>query len=141
MAVVNLLEQTGSLGDISGNRVVKGMTMPGHLGSEKTTVQNLEIVKVDVANNILLVKGSIPGAKKSFVIIKQAVKGLPTKEAIKLVDVKEVVKMNELIERAKKFNIEVTVGMTSAELEPLILNAEAEQAAQAAKEKEGCWRR
>lgn len=130
------VRQTGSLGDISGNRVVKGMTMPGHLGSEKTTVQNLEIVKVDVVNNILLVKGSIPGAKKSFVIIKQAVKGLPTKEAIKLVDVKEVVKMNELIERAKKFNIEVTVGMTSAELEPLILNAEAEQAAQVAKEKE-----
>ncbi|WP_429997408.1 50S ribosomal protein L3, partial [Mycoplasmopsis bovis] len=57
------VRQTGSLGDISGNRVVKGMTMPGHLGSEKTTIQNLEIVKVDVANNILLVKGSIPGAK------------------------------------------------------------------------------
>ncbi len=102
VAVVNLLEQTGSLGDISGNRVVKGMTMPGHLGSEKTTVQNLEIVKVDVANNILLVKGSIPGAKKSFVIIKQAVKGLPTKEAIKLVDVKEVVKMNEPYWKSKK---------------------------------------
>ncbi|RXS77754.1 50S ribosomal protein L3 [Geobacillus sp. PK12] len=57
------VRQTGSLGDISGNRVVKGMTMPGHLGSEKTTVQNLEIVKVDTVNNLLLVKGSIPGAK------------------------------------------------------------------------------
>lgn len=90
----------------------------------------MEIVKVDTVNNLLLVKGSIPGAKKSFVIIKQAVKGLPTKEAIKLVNVKEVVKMNELIEKAKKFNIEVTVGMTSAELEPLIHKAEEEQAAE-----------
>ncbi|WP_338822890.1 50S ribosomal protein L3 [Mycoplasmopsis felifaucium] len=125
------IRQTGSLGDISGNRVYKGMTMPGHLGNVRTTVQNLEIVKVDLTNNYLLVKGSIPGAKNSFVVIKEAVKGLPAKEAIKLVDVKEVVKMNELVERAKKFNIEVLAGMTSAELEPLILKAEEEANAKA----------
>lgn len=122
------VRQTGSLGDISGNRVFKGMTMPGHLGAVKTTVQNLEIVKVDVTNNYLLVKGSVPGAKNSYLTIKEAVKGLPSKEAITLVDVKEVVKMNELIEKAKKYNIEVTVGMHSSELEPLILKAEAEAA-------------
>lgn len=122
------VRQTGSLGDIAGNTVFKGMTMPGHLGNVKTTVQNLEIVKVDEKNNYLLIKGSIPGAKNSFVVIREAVKGLPAKTAIKLVDVKEVVKMNELIERAKKYNIEVTVGMTSAELEPLIVKAEEEAA-------------
>ncbi len=119
------VRQTGSLGDISGNKVVKGMTMPGQLGNVRTTVQNLEIVKVDLVNNLLLIKGSIPGAKNSFVTIKEAIKGLQAHEAIKLVDMKEVMKMNELMEKAKKFNIEVTVGMNSTELEKLILDAEA----------------
>ena len=101
------------------------MTMPGQLGNVRTTVQNLEIVKVDLVNNLLLIKGSIPGAKNSFVTIKEAIKGLQAHEAIKLVDMKEVMKMNELMEKAKKFNIEVTVGMNSTELEKLILDAEA----------------
>lgn len=127
------IRQTGSLGDISGNRVFKGMTMPGHLGSEKATLQNLEVVKVDLKENLLLVKGSVPGAKNSFVVVKSAVKGLPAKAAVKLVDVKEVVLMNELVEKAKKLNVEVKVGMHSDELRPLIEQAELE----AAKEKEG----
>ncbi|WP_036463622.1 50S ribosomal protein L3 [Mycoplasmopsis sturni] len=118
------VRQTGSLGDISGNRVYKGMTMPGHLGNVKTTVQNLEIVKVDTVNNLLLIKGSIPGPKKSLVVVKQAVKGLPNREATKLVDVKEVMLMNELVEKAKKYHIEVTVGMHSSELAQLIKEAE-----------------
>nr|WP_051789159.1 50S ribosomal protein L3 [Mycoplasma buteonis] len=121
------VRQTGSLGDISGNKVVKGMTMPGQLGNVKTTVQNLEIIKVDTANNLLLIKGSIPGPKKGFVTVKEAVKGLPNHEAAKLVDVQEVVLMNELVEKAKKFNIEVTVGMHSSELAELIANAEAQE--------------
>ncbi|MEA4115196.1 50S ribosomal protein L3 [Mycoplasma sp. 744] len=121
------IRQTGSIGDISGNRVVKGMTMPGHLGAEKVTIQNLVIVKVDLENNYLLVKGSVPGANKSLLVIKQAIKGLPNPSAIKLVDVKEVIKMNELVEKAKKFNIEVTTGMHSSELEKLILKAEEEK--------------
>ncbi|QGZ97701.1 50S ribosomal protein L3 [Mycoplasma sp. NEAQ87857] len=121
------VRQTGSLGDISGNKVVKGMTMPGHLGHVKTTVQNLEVVKVDVENNLILIKGSIPGPKKSFVTVKEAVKGLPNREAVKLVDVQEVVLMNELVEKAKKFNIEVKVGMHSSELKALIEEAEANE--------------
>ncbi|TDV24249.1 large subunit ribosomal protein L3 [Mycoplasmopsis mustelae] len=121
------VRQTGSLGDISGNRVFKGMTMPGHLGHVKTTVQNLEVVKVDVANNLILIRGSIPGAKKSFVVIKKAIKGLPDHDGVKLVNIAEVQLMNELIEHAKKFNIEVTVGMTAAELQALISEAEAKE--------------
>ncbi|OAD18438.1 LSU ribosomal protein L3p (L3e) [Mycoplasmopsis meleagridis] len=122
------VRQTGSLGDISGNRVVKGMTMPGHLGAEKVTIQNLEIIKVDAQNNYILVKGSIPGAKKGLVVIKQAVKGLPNPTATKLVDIQEVVKMNELVEKAKKYNIEVLAGMHSSELEKLIRAKEEESA-------------
>ncbi|QJB71202.1 50S ribosomal protein L3 [Mycoplasma sp. 1654_15] len=68
------IRQTGSIGDISGNKVVKGMTMPGHLGHERVTLQNLEIIKIDLANNILVVKGSVPGPNKSYLIIKEAVK-------------------------------------------------------------------
>ncbi|BBG41403.1 50S ribosomal protein L3 [Mycoplasmopsis californica] len=119
------VRQTGSLVDISANKVFKGMTMPGHLGAVQTTVQNLEVVKVDTINNLLLVKGSIPGPKKSLVIIKEAVKGLPSHKPVVLVDVDEVLKMNDLIERAKKVNIEVKVGMHSSELEPMIIEAEA----------------
>lgn len=78
--------QTGSLGDIAGNKVVKGMTMPGHMGAERTTVQNLEVIAVDVENNALLIKGSIPGPNKGFVIVEQAVKGLKNKEGVKLVN-------------------------------------------------------
>ncbi|MCR5273452.1 MAG: 50S ribosomal protein L3 [Lachnospiraceae bacterium] len=58
----------------SPSRVFKGKGMPGHMGSVKSTVQNLEIVKVDAENNLLLVKGAVPGPKKSLVTIKETVK-------------------------------------------------------------------
>lgn len=55
-------------------RVFKGKGMPGHMGSKQITVQNLEVVKVDVDNNLILVKGAVPGPKKSLVTIKETVK-------------------------------------------------------------------
>jgi len=55
-------------------RVFKGKKSPGRMGGEKVTVQNLEIVKVDLEHNILLVKGAVPGPKRGLVIIKSAVK-------------------------------------------------------------------
>jgi large subunit ribosomal protein L3 len=64
----------GSLGPIAPNRVFKGQTLPGRMGGERVTIQNLEIVKVDTDNNLLLVKGSIPGPRNSYVIVKSAVK-------------------------------------------------------------------
>jgi large subunit ribosomal protein L3 len=64
----------GSLGAIDPMRVFKGQTLPGRMGSNKVTVQNLQIVKVDPEKNLILVKGSIPGPKNSFVVIKSAVK-------------------------------------------------------------------
>lgn len=56
------------------SKVFKGKHMPGHMGSKKITVQNLVVVRVDAENNLLLVKGSVPGPKKSLVTIKEAVK-------------------------------------------------------------------
>ena len=55
-------------------RVFKGKGMPGHMGSKKITVQNLEVVKVDTDNNLILVKGAVPGPKKSLVTIRETVK-------------------------------------------------------------------
>lgn len=65
----------GSIGACSDpSRVFKGTKMAGHLGAEKVTVQNLEIVKIDVENNLIAVKGAIPGANGGTVEIKQSIK-------------------------------------------------------------------
>ena len=56
------------------SKVFKGKKMPGHMGSVKVTVQNLEVVRVDAENNLLLVKGAVPGPKKALVTIKETVK-------------------------------------------------------------------
>ena len=56
------------------SKVFKGKGMPGHMGSKQVTIQNLEIVRVDIENNLLLVKGAVPGPKKSLVTIKETVK-------------------------------------------------------------------
>lgn len=68
--------EVGSMGaNSTPSRVFKNKHMPGHYGVERVTIQNLEIVKVDAARNILLVKGCIPGPKGSVITIREAVKG------------------------------------------------------------------
>ena len=65
----------GSMGPTSTpGRVFKGKKLPGHMGVQTVTIQNLEVVKVDLDKNVILVKGSVPGAKGSLLKIKQAVK-------------------------------------------------------------------
>ena len=65
----------GSLGACSDpSRVYKGKKLAGHLGHEKVTVQNLSIVKIDVENNLIAIKGAIPGPKGSYVVIKDTCK-------------------------------------------------------------------
>lgn len=64
----------GSLGAVDAARVFKGRKLPGRMGGERVTTQNLEVVKVDTDRNLLLVRGSVPGVKGSFVIVKNAVK-------------------------------------------------------------------
>ena len=56
------------------SRVMKGKKMPGHMGDEQVTVQNLEVVKIDVENDLILVRGAVPGSKKSLVCIAESVK-------------------------------------------------------------------
>ena len=64
----------GSMGSIGAARVKKGKKMAGRLGGETVTVQNLEVVKIDLEKNVILIKGSVPGANKSFVVISNGVK-------------------------------------------------------------------
>ena len=64
----------GSNGSIDGARVFKGKKLPGHLGAERVTVQNLSVVKIDAENNLIAVKGAIPGAKGGIVVLTDSVK-------------------------------------------------------------------
>ena len=65
----------GSMGSTSTpGRVFKGKKLPGHMGAETVTIQNLEVIKVDLDKNIILVKGSVPRAKGSILKIKSSVK-------------------------------------------------------------------
>ena len=65
----------GSNGSASDpSRVFKGKHMPGHMGAKRVTVQNLEVVRVDAEDNLILVKGAVPGPKKSLVVVREAVK-------------------------------------------------------------------
>ena len=89
----------GSLGTMLPMRVLKGKKLPGHMGFETVTIQNLEIVEVDVENNIILVKGNVPGPKKSLVLVKSAVKKGSTKnEKIELITFEEPQKTAETTE-------------------------------------------
>lgn len=64
----------GSIGSTAPQRVLKGRRMAGHMGNEKVTIQNLQIVKILKDENIIMIKGAIPGSSDSYVIIKKAVK-------------------------------------------------------------------
>ena len=66
----------GSLGTMLPKRVLPGKHMPGRMGGEQVTVQNLEVIKVDLENNVILIKGNVPGPKKSLVFIKSAIKNM-----------------------------------------------------------------
>ena len=65
---------TGSMGSIQPARIKPGKKMAGRMGGETATVQNLEFVKYDAENNVILVKGNVPGAKNSYVVVTNAVK-------------------------------------------------------------------
>ncbi|MCM3638521.1 50S ribosomal protein L3 [Sporosarcina luteola] len=65
----------GSLGAVDGQRVFKGKKLPGRTGGDTVTIQNLEIVRVDAERNLLLIKGNVPGPRKSLITVKSAIKG------------------------------------------------------------------
>ena len=64
----------GSMGPVAPNRVFKQKNLPGQMGGNVVTIQNLEIVKVDAERNLLLVKGNVPGSKKALITVKSGIK-------------------------------------------------------------------
>lgn len=114
--------ESRSIGDIRGH-VLKGMRMPGHMGHEQVTIQNLEIVAVDLDNSVILIRGSIPGPTKSFVTIRSAVKKDNVSNVIELVDVKLEHIKNELLDEAKKVGADVNTSMTIEDMKTTIEEA------------------
>lgn len=89
----------GSLGSRRPMHVLKGKKLPGHMGFETVTIQNLEILEIDLENNVILVKGNIPGIKGSLVMIKTSVKNKDVKnDAEELISFFEVAASEEVVE-------------------------------------------
>ncbi len=80
----------GSLGTMLPKRVLKGKNLPGHMGSETVTVQNLEIIEANASENYILVSGNVPGAKKGLVTICSAVKNNVKKNPKEIISYEEV---------------------------------------------------
>jgi len=105
----------GSIGDIRST-VKKGMPMPGHMGHEQVTTQNLEVILVDVENNILAVKGAIPGPNKGYVVVKENAKQISNNSnALELINVKEEIIKNHLLEEGKKVGAKIDTEKMSIE--------------------------
>jgi large subunit ribosomal protein L3 len=66
--------QPASNGDTNAGRTVKGSRRPGHYGADRTTLQNLEVVRADAERNLLLIRGPVPGAKNALVVVRKSVK-------------------------------------------------------------------
>ncbi len=93
----------GSMGTMLPMHVLKGKKLPGHMGFETTTIQNLEIVEVNTAENYILVSGNIPGAKQSLVLIKSAVKkNGKNAEAKELLSYEEETVADEVVESTEE---------------------------------------
>ena len=88
----------GSMGTMRPMRVLPGKKLPGHMGVETTTIQNLEIIEVNAAENYILVSGNIPGAKQSLVLIKSAVKKDGSAEPKEILTYVEETVVDEVVE-------------------------------------------
>ena len=88
----------GSMGTMRPMRVLPGKKLPGHMGVETTTIQNLEIIEVNTAENYILVSGNIPGAKQSLVLIKSAVKKDGSAEPKEILTYVEETVVDEVVE-------------------------------------------
>ena len=123
----------GSMGTMRPMRVFKGKKLPGHMGVLTVTIQNLEIVDVDLTNNVILVKGNVPGAKDSLVVIKSAVKNPnkvnPREELITYVS-NEVIENTEDVTEVAETVEENVAEETAAETTEEVVEATEETAAE-----------
>lgn len=108
----------GSLGTMLPKRVLKGKKLPGHMGNVTVTVQNLEIIEVNPAENYILVSGNVPGAKNALVLIKSAIKNTVKKNPKEIISYEETV-VDEVVEEtpAVETAVEETTEETATETE------------------------
>jgi len=111
----------GSMGTMLPKRVLKGKVLSGHMGVETVTIQNLEVIEINVNENYILVSGNIPGAKNSLVYIKSAVKNSRKKNPKEIITYEETVA--DVVEEApvevqgeESTNVEVTETIEQAEV-------------------------
>ena len=100
----------GSMGTLLPMHVLKGKELPGHMGNVATTIQNLEVVSVDLENNVILIKGNVPGPKKSLVMIKTSVK-----KGEKVNEMEELISYEVIEEEKAPSEEEVTSEVAEAE--------------------------
>ena len=100
----------GSMGTMRPMRVIPGKKLPGHMGQLTVTIQNLEVVAVDVNENVILIKGNIPGAKQSLVFIKTA-----TKKPGKVNEAEELVCYETVVDAVEEVKEETVTEETVAE--------------------------
>lgn len=98
----------GSMGTMLPKRVLKGKKLPGHMGAETITIQNLEIIEANALDNYILVSGNIPGAKNSLVYIRSAVKNSRKMNAKEILTYEEETVVDEVIETPVE-NVETVV--------------------------------
>ena len=113
----------GSMGTMLPKRVLKGKKLPGHMGVDTVTIQNLEVIEVNVKENYMLISGNVPGAKNSLVFIKSAVKNNRKQDPKEIIEyeeevvetvVDEVVEATEVVENAQT-TVEETVETNETE--------------------------
>ncbi len=97
----------GSLGTMLPKRVLKGKNLPGHMGHETITIQNLEIIEANASENYILVSGNIPGAKNSLVLIKSAIKNSRKADAKEIISYEEAeTVVDEVVENVEANEVE-----------------------------------
>ena len=126
--------RVGSLGPMRPMRVLKGKKLPGHLGNETVTIQNLEIISVDVENNCLLISGNIPGPKGGYVLIRSAIKGGKNNAADLVSYVVEETKEEPVVENTEA--PEVTEEVVETPVEETATEEVAEETTEEVKEAE-----
>jgi len=118
----------GSLGTMRPMRVFKGKKLPGHMGQVTITMQNLEVVAVIPEENVILIKGNVPGAKESLVIIRSAIKKAGAKkDATELVSYEEAKEVVEEVAAEETAETEEVAEETTSEEQPAEEKVEAEE--------------
>lgn len=103
----------GSMGTMKPMRVMKGKKLPGQMGNVTRTVQNLEVIEVNVAEGYILISGNVPGPKKSLVLVRSAVKTDKTVAPKELITYEEVTVVDEVVEETVE-NTETTEEVVEA---------------------------